>query len=90
MQLTQKDGTLFLQGVVTLSTVTQLSQQSLLQACAQPIEVVDLSEVTQADSACVAVLLLLKRQLVQGSWQLRAVPTAVTALLGLYELEWLA
>lgn len=90
MQLMQKDGILFLQGAVTVSTVTKLSQQSLLQACAQPLDVVDLSEVTQADSACVAVLLLIKRQLAQGSWQLRAVPEAVTALLGLYELEWLA
>lgn len=89
MQLMHKDGTLFLQGVITVATLNKEHQRSLVQMCQQPINRVDLSGVTQADSACVAVLLSLKRQLAQGSWQLQAVPDAVTALLGLYELEWL-
>ena len=89
MQLTHQEGVLSVQGMVTLSTFTSQYQQALLKACQQGVSVVDLSAVTHADSACVAVLLLLKRQLPQGSWQLRQVPETVKALVGLYELEWL-
>lgn len=90
MQLTHQDDVLYLKGDATVAGMTREDYRRLEQACRQPIQAVDLSGIEKADSTCVAVLVAIKRQVGNQTWQLRSVPAAVTALLQLYELEWLA
>ena len=90
MQLTHQNDVLFLKGDVTVASITREDLRLLEQACQQSTHVVDLSGLEKVDSTCVALLIAIKRALGKQAWQLRAVPAAVTALLELYELEWLA
>ena len=90
MQLTHQDDVLFLKGDATVSSITREDLRLLEQACKQSTHIVALSGLDKVDSTCVALLIAIKRSLGNQAWQLRSVPAAVSALLELYELEWLA
>ena len=90
MQLTHQNDVLFLKGDVTAASITRDDFRFLEQACQQNTQVVDLSGLDKVDSTCVAMLIAIKRALGKQAWQLQAVPAPVSALLELYELEWLA
>ena len=90
MQLTHQNDVLFLKGDVTVASITCEDLRLLEQACQQNTQVVDLSGLDKVDSTCVAMLIAIKRALGKQAWQLQAVPAPVSALLELYELEWLA
>lgn len=89
MQLTHQHDVLSLTGDVTVTSITRDDYRLLEAACQQPIRAVDLSGVGKVDSSCVALLVAIKRHTNKQTWQLLAAPAAVTALLQLYELEWL-
>ena len=90
MQLTHQNDVLFLKGDVTVASITREDLRLLEQACQQNTQVVDLSGLKKVDSTSVAMLIAIKRALGKQAWQLQAVPAPVSALLELYELEWLA
>ena len=57
-----QNGTLYLSGEITVKTVNVAAYQQFQQACQQNIHTLDLAGVTQADSACISLLLAALRQ----------------------------
>ena len=57
-----QNGTLYLSGDITVKTVNVVAYQQFQQACQQNIHTLDLAGVTQADSACISLLLAAPRQ----------------------------
>lgn len=89
--MTFDQGTLFLDGVITMQTAPALQQQgaSLLAGKTELVVCVNMQAVTQVDSAAVSLLLNWQRLAVQQSLtlSLQAVPEKLTRLLHLYNVE---
>lgn len=89
--MTLDQGTLFLDGAITMQTAPLLQQQGedLLQGKTAFTLVVNMQAVTQVDSAAVSLLLNWQRLAVQQSLilSLQAVPEKLTRLLHLYNVE---
>lgn len=84
-----QNGTLYLSGDITVKTVNVVAYQQFQQACQQNIHTLDLAGVTQADSACISLLLAALRQAPHRP-ALHHLPAAVQALSELYEIQdWL-
>ena len=84
-----QNGTLYLSGEITVKTVNVAAYQQFQQACQQNIHTLDLAGVTQADSACISLLLAALRQASHRP-VLHHLPAAVQALSELYEIQdWL-
>lgn len=90
MQFEQDKNTIRLSGVLTMGTITQGLVTDFLKLLAKnEVNSLDLSQVTQADSACVALLLKAKRFALshQQTLELHHLPSSTQALLSLYELD---
>lgn len=77
-------------GSVSIRTLDQAACKTFRQQCRQPeIDTLDFSAVDYADSACIALLLLVLRER-ESSLKLTGLPESVKALAQLYEIEkWL-
>ena len=90
MQFEQDKNTLKLSGALTMETITQsLVADFLKKLTNNDVTRLDLSQVTQADSACVALLLSAKRAVLskKQTLELHHLPSSTQALLSLYELD---
>lgn len=83
--------TLHISGEVNVKTLTATLCRQFEQQCRQPeIQHLDLSGITQADSACLSLLLIAKR-IRSGSLKILGMPKAVQDLTQLYEIqEWIS
>ncbi|MDO5059595.1 MAG: STAS domain-containing protein [Neisseria sp.] len=83
-----KNGTLYLSGDITVKTLNERNAAQCRALLGESVHTVDLGGVTRADSACLSLILSLKRQ--QGRLKTANLPAAVPALAELYEIrEWL-
>lgn len=90
MQFVKVDETIKLNGILTMDTITKALVTDFLHLLTNnQINSLDLSEVIQADSACVSLLLCAKRTALhkQQSLTLHHLPSSTKALIKLYELE---
>ncbi|UOO81894.1 STAS domain-containing protein [Uruburuella testudinis] len=87
MNSESRNGVLYLSGEVTVKTVASANYARFEQQCrAHEVHTLDLSGVTQADSACVSLLLTALR-LKPAAVGFRGVPASVAALAELYEIK---
>ncbi len=91
MQIQCQDHHLLLSGDITMSQVSGADFKALQNALKnQNITEVDLSGVTKADSACVSLLITALRDTQGQQIRFSGLPSAVLALIDLYELnEWI-
>ncbi|MBH5329099.1 STAS domain-containing protein [Eikenella sp. S3360] len=90
-----RDGTVYVSGEVTVSTVTAplfrayCQQLGYLKNSARPT--VDFSGITQADSVCISLLAAAKRSHPEAAWSFAGIPAGVAALAELYEVgDWIS
>lgn len=90
MRTETRDGVLFLQGAVTMSTVTDVQHHRFCQAVSAPaIHTLDLAKVSQADSACMSLLLVAIRVKKNQHHLLHFshMPAGLRMLMSLYEID---
>ena len=84
-----RNGTLYLSGNITVKTVNDAVYQQFQQAFHEDIHTLDFTDVTQADSACISLLLTVLRQ-ASIRPTLHNLPISVQALAELYDIQnWL-
>ena len=88
MQSEIRDNIVYVQGEVSVQTVSKTTLAQFAQQCGQPeIHAIDCSQITRADSACLSLLLTALRQREQGSLKIHNLPPSVRDLAQLYEIE---
>ncbi|EGV36805.1 STAS domain-containing protein [Neisseria weaveri] len=81
-----RDGILYIQGEVTVKTVTTPAYTQFEQQCRlKNINMIDGSGVTRADSTCISLLLTALR--LKSDMRFRNIPESVAALADLYEIK---
>lgn len=89
MRCALHEGCLKLEGAVTVHTLTAPRHRQFTELAARA-DRIDLSGVSQADSACAALLLAARRGRNGAPPALTGLPEAVRALAGLYDIcDWI-
>lgn len=89
MNISETQGTVSLSGDVTAAALNQEHCRRLYAAVAAGVHTVDLHAVARADSACVALLLALRRR--RPQLRFAGLPEDVRKLSALYETDaWIA
>lgn len=81
--------TLYLSKAITMSTVNAKNHAQFCQLVSQPIDTIDLSNVSEADSACLALLIAALREKQQQKQPLHfsGMPKGLSMLADLYEVS---
>ena len=89
MQISETQGTVFLSGKITAATLKQEDCRRVYAAVGPSVHTVDLSRVERADSACLSLLLALRRRHPQLGFA--GLPEDVCVLSALYGTDdWVA
>lgn len=76
--------TLYLSQAITMNTVNAKNHAHFCALAAQPIQTIDLSAVSEADSACLTLLIAALREKQQQKLHFSGIPAGLSMLADLY------